>query len=47
MGEEYSFPADIYSFAIAMYQLVTGKEAFADMEPLRFAHMSAHEGMLP
>jgi ankyrin repeat protein len=43
LGQEYSFSADIYSFGIVLYHLVTGTEAYANAESaLKFANQVAN-----
>jgi hypothetical protein len=39
LGQEYSFPADVYSFSIVLFHLVTGLEAYTGFkDPLQFAN---------
>jgi len=47
MGEQYSFPADIYSFAIVLFQLVTGTEAYQNVDIFKFMNKVAHEQHRP
>jgi hypothetical protein len=39
LGQEYSFPADVYSFSVVLFHLVTGIEAYTGFkDPLQFAN---------
>jgi len=46
-GEEYSFQADVYSFGMVLYHMLVGKQPNEDVDPLKFAHMIAHEKYRP
>eukprot|EP01125_Pyxidicula_operculata_P020687 TRINITY_DN769_c0_g1_i1.p1 TRINITY_DN769_c0_g1~~TRINITY_DN769_c0_g1_i1.p1 ORF type:complete len:168 (+),score=22.48 TRINITY_DN769_c0_g1_i1:359-862(+) len=46
-GEEYSFHADVFSFAILLFNMVSGEKANNGTEPLKFAHMVAHDNYRP
>jgi len=37
-GENYSFAADVYSFGILLYELLTGQEANLKLDPLKYAY---------
>uniref|UniRef100_A0A6B2L5E0 Protein kinase domain-containing protein n=1 Tax=Arcella intermedia TaxID=1963864 RepID=A0A6B2L5E0_9EUKA len=47
IGEEYSFQADVYSFGMVLYHILVGKQPNDDIDPLKFAHMVAHDKHRP
>jgi len=47
-GDSYSSKADVYSFGMILFELMTGHSPLPeDMEPLKMANMVAHEGFRP
>ena len=46
-GERYAEPADVYSFGMVVYELVSGFEPHQGFEPLKFVNMVAYENYRP
>jgi serine/threonine-protein kinase CTR1 len=46
-GEMYDLSADVYSFAIVLWELVTLDEPYDGMDPLQAAHAAAQNGLRP
>jgi hypothetical protein len=46
-GDKYTEQADVFSFAMVIFELVTGQEPHKGMDPLKFVNMVAHEGYRP
>jgi tRNA A-37 threonylcarbamoyl transferase component Bud32 len=48
-GQHYTQQADVFSFAMVLYELYTGQEPHnvAQLDPLKFAHRVAHEDYRP
>jgi len=46
-GERYTPAADVFSFGMVVYELVSGQEPQKEIQPLKFANMVAHEGYRP
>jgi len=43
LGERYSEKADTYSYGVVLWECVSGKKPFEDVNPLRVISMVAHE----
>eukprot|EP01130_Rhizamoeba_saxonica_P005192 TRINITY_DN2079_c0_g1_i1.p1 TRINITY_DN2079_c0_g1~~TRINITY_DN2079_c0_g1_i1.p1 ORF type:complete len:629 (-),score=115.50 TRINITY_DN2079_c0_g1_i1:72-1925(-) len=46
-GEDYTYKADVYSFGILIYFILTGQDPQQDMEPLQFAYKISNENYRP
>eukprot|EP01119_Soliformovum_irregulare_P002835 TRINITY_DN13093_c0_g1_i1.p1 TRINITY_DN13093_c0_g1~~TRINITY_DN13093_c0_g1_i1.p1 ORF type:complete len:675 (+),score=159.41 TRINITY_DN13093_c0_g1_i1:188-2212(+) len=46
-GEQYSESADVFSFGIVLYELISGSEPHKGVQALKFANMVAYEGYRP
>jgi len=46
-GERYNEKADIYSYGIVLWELITHKEPYGDMHPMTAAMKIAYQGLRP
>jgi serine/threonine protein kinase len=46
-GERYSQAADVYSFGMVVYEMISGFEPHKDLQPLKYANMVAYENYRP
>jgi len=46
-GEQYTESADVYSFGMVLYEMVSGFEPHKDLQPMKYANMVAYENHRP